>query len=140
VIAYFDTSAIVPLLIEEPGSDTAESLWQRSERVVTVRISYPEARAALAHARRIGRIDSSQLRRATVELDARFDRSDIVEIDAGLARRAGDLAEEQSLRGYDAVHLAAAHAVGDGDVVMVAADAALLAAAASTGLMTAVVG
>jgi len=46
VIAYFDTSAVVPLLVDEPGSSTAATLWDRADRVVSVRLVYAEARAA----------------------------------------------------------------------------------------------
>ena len=54
-----------------------------------------------------------------------------------LARRAGDLAEQHGLRGYDAVHLASAEAVADPDTVFVAADARLLDAAGALGVMAA---
>jgi uncharacterized protein len=59
VIAYFDTSAVMPLLIAEPGSDRAAALWDGADRVVSVRLVYPEARAALAQAERLGRLTSS---------------------------------------------------------------------------------
>jgi predicted nucleic acid-binding protein len=55
-----------------------------------------------------------------------------------LAMRAGTLAEEFALRGYDAVHLASAEAIADPDAVLVTADRDLASAAASIGL-TAVV-
>lgn len=52
MIAYFDTSAFVPLVIDEPSSPTAQRLWDIADRVVSVRLLYPETRAALAMARR----------------------------------------------------------------------------------------
>jgi len=58
LIAYFDTSAIVPLLVEEHGTDAAGQIWDRADRLVTVRIAYVEARAALAQARRADRLSS----------------------------------------------------------------------------------
>jgi uncharacterized protein len=42
VIAYFDTSSIVPLLIEEPGSETAGRLWDEADRLVSIRLVYVE--------------------------------------------------------------------------------------------------
>jgi predicted nucleic acid-binding protein len=137
VIAYFDTSAVVPLVVDEPGSRRATELWDAAERAVTARLTYPEARAALAQAQRIGRLTSRQLRDAVRALDDRAEQVDVVEIDAALAAAAGELAESRGLRGYDAVHLAAALRVRDDDLVVVAGDAALLAAAAAEGIPTA---
>ena len=137
MIAYFDTSAVMPLLITEPGSDRAASLWDGADRVVSVRLVYPEARAALAQAERLGRLTARQLRDAVTEFDALFEQIDLVEVDDILTRRAGELAEARQLRGYDAVHLAAADRVRDPSVVMIAGDGALLAAAAAEGMAVA---
>jgi uncharacterized protein len=137
VIAYFDTSAVMPLLIAEPGSERAAALWDGADRVVSVRLVYPEARAALAQAERLGRLTARQLRDTVTEFDALFEQIDVVEVDDVLARRAGELAEVRQLRGYDAVHLAAADRVRDPSVVMIAGDGALLAAAAAEGLAVA---
>jgi predicted nucleic acid-binding protein len=137
VIAYFDTSAVVPLLIAESGSARAETLWVGADRVVSVRLIYPETRAALAQAERLGRLTARQLRDAVTELDSLFEAIDLVEVDGALARRAGELAEVRRLRGYDAVHLAAADRVHDPDVVVVAGDGTLLDAATAEGMTVA---
>jgi uncharacterized protein len=137
VIAYFDTSAVVPLLIAEPGSARAASLWDGADRVVSVRLIYPETRAALAQAERLGRLTARQLRDAVSGFDSLFEEIDLVEIDDALARRAGELAEVRQLRGYDAVHLAAADRVRDPNVVVIAGDGALLDAAAAQGMTVA---
>jgi predicted nucleic acid-binding protein len=140
VIAYFDTSALIPLLVAEVGSATAASLWDGADRVVSVRLLYPEARAALAQARRLGRLTPRQLTEAVTGLDARLGELDLVEIDEQLAFRAGALAEAHGLRGYDAVHLAAASRVRDPSLVVVAGDRALLDAASSEGMAIAALG
>jgi predicted nucleic acid-binding protein len=137
VIAYFDTSAVVPLLIDEPGSARATSLWDGADRVVSVRLLYPETRAALAQAERLGRLTARQLRGAVTEFDSLFEVIDLVEVDHVLAVRAGELAEARRLRGYDAVHLAAAERVRDPDVVVIAGDGVLLDAAADEGMAVA---
>lgn len=134
MIAYFDTSAVVPLLVAEAGSPRAASLWDGADHVVSVRLIYPEGRAALAQAQRLGRLTARQLRDAVIELGNRCDELDLVDIDGALARRAGDLADAHGLRGYDAVHLAAADRIRDPDLVVVAGDAALLEAATSEGM------
>jgi predicted nucleic acid-binding protein len=139
VIAYFDTSAVVPLIVVEAGSARAAALWDGADRVVSARLVYPEGRAALAQAHRLGRLTARQLRAAVGQLDARCVELDVVEVDDGLARRAGHLAETHGLRGYDAVHLAAADRLRDPDLVVVAGDRALLTAAATEGMAIAAV-
>jgi predicted nucleic acid-binding protein len=136
VIAYFDTSAVVPLVVAEAGSARAATLWDGADRAVSVRLVYPEGRAALAQAQRLGRLTVRQLRAAVREFEARYLELDVVELDDVLARRAGHLAELYGLRGYDGVHLAAADRVCDPDLVVVAGDRALLTAAAAKGLAT----
>jgi predicted nucleic acid-binding protein len=102
--------------------------------VVSVRLLYPETRAALAQAQRLGRITPRHLLDAVTDFDSLFEEIDLVEVDDPLARRAGDLAEAHRLRGYDAVHLAAADRIRDRDVVVIAGDSALLDAATAEGM------
>lgn len=56
----------------------------------------------------------------------------LVGIDGSLARRAGELAEELELRGYDAVHLASTLALG-ADTTLVTWDEDLKRAAVQSG-------
>ncbi|MCY4623081.1 MAG: hypothetical protein OXD34_14855 [bacterium] len=44
MIAYFDTSAIIPLLIDDPLSDLAYRLWHQASWAASARVSYVEAR------------------------------------------------------------------------------------------------
>jgi len=44
VIADFDTSALVPLIIDEPSTERCQRLRNESTRIVNVRLLYPEAR------------------------------------------------------------------------------------------------
>ena len=134
MIAYFDTSAIVPLLVDEATTETCNRLWTESTRVVGVRLIYPEARAALARARRMGRLTRSQLNAAVLELDSLLEEVDVIELSADIARSAGELAQQHGLRGYDAVHLAAALAVADDDLVLVTGDVDLASAAKAAGI------
>lgn len=139
MISYFDTSALVPLIIAEPGSSAARELWDGAARVASVRLAYPETRAALAQAHRGRRLTARQLRSAVTGLDELFTRLDVVDVDDGLARHAGELAEVHGLRGYDAVHLAAADRLRDDELVLAAGDRELLAAAQHLGMNTAIV-
>jgi uncharacterized protein len=140
VIAYFDTSAVVPLLVVEAGSDRAAALWDGADRVVSARLVYPEGRAALAQAHRLGRLTARHLRAAVTVFDSKYEEFDLVEVDDLLVRHAGQLAETHGLRGYGAVHLAAAHRVRDPDLVVVAGDGALLTAATAEGMAITAVG
>lgn len=133
MIAYFDTSALIPLVVEEPGSELAGRLWDEAERVVTVRIAYPEARAAIARARRLDRLTARAARVARQAFEGLWDQLDRVHVTAGLAQRAGDLADQFALGGYDAVHLAAAETLADPDLVVVAGDSGLRGAATTLG-------
>jgi predicted nucleic acid-binding protein len=138
VNAYFDTSAIVPLLVREPTTDHCTRVWDEATRIVCARLVYPEACAALARAVRMGRLAAAQMVTATAELDDLVEQIDFVEITADLARNAGRLAQHYGLRGYDAVHLAAGVAIADPDVVFVTGDTDLADAAKASGLATAV--
>ena len=58
----------------------------------------------------------------------------IVGVDEALGRRAGELADERALRGYDAVHLARALALATGETILATWDRDLSNAAADAGL------
>ena len=137
MIAYFDTSALVPLIIDEPSSTMCVRLWNEATRAVSVRLLYAEARAALAQAHRMARLSPRQLADAVARLDALVDQVDHVEVTERLVRAAGEVAELQGLRGYDAVHLAAAQSTSDADTVLVSGDRQLIEAAVRSGLAVA---
>jgi uncharacterized protein len=137
VIAYFDTSAFLKLVVEEAGSDQAIEIWHAAETPVSSVLLYPEGRAALAQAERLARSSPAQSRDARAELEALFSDIGLVAASADLLRQAGDLAETHALRGYDAVHLASALAIADERTVMVTTDRHLRTAARNAGLATA---
>jgi uncharacterized protein len=140
LIAYFDTSAIVPLLVEEPVSSLAGELWRAADRAIGNRLVYVECRSALASAHRSARLGRVHLRRAVTELEDLFDEFDLVDITDDLVRHAGALAETYGLRGYDAVHLASADLFDEPELVLVAGDGALCDAAEARGLAVARLG
>ena len=137
MIAYFDTSALIPLLIEEPGSARVGPTWDVAEHVTSVRLIYTEARAALAQAARLGRLASEDHATAVDALGGLYDQLDLLEIDEMLVRRAGDLAQDHALRGYDAIHLAASERVGADTTVLVAGDRDLCRIAGQLGIAVA---
>lgn len=137
MIAYFDTSALVPLIVSEPGSAAARLLWDGASRSVSARLAYAEGRAAIAHAHRLDRLTARQLRAAVRRFEELWGALDVVEIDEELVFEAGELAETHALGAYDAVHLAAAVRMVDAELVVAAGDGRLLAAALALGLQTA---
>ena len=134
MIAYFDTSAVVPLLVEEPGSDVALRVFLQADSVATVRMTFAEISAALARASRLGRLTADAHDRAMAALESVWAQMDVLDVDDDLVRAAGALARDHALRGYDAVHCAAALRVTSGTTVALAGDRDLLAAWQREGL------
>ena len=134
MIAYFDTSAMIPLLIEEPLSKLAERVWQRASWVASARVSYVEARSGLARACRMDRISPAELREAAEGLETLHRQMHQVEITADLVEEASQLAEDLALRAYDAIQLAAAASLNIDDLVVVTGDRQLATAVHALGL------
>ena len=134
MIAYFDTSAFLTLVVDELGSEQAIELWTSADQVVSSALLYPESRAALAMAHRLRRLSPAEGIAARTELEALFADLAVVNATIDLLRRAGDLAEIYALHGSDAVHLASIEAVGDPETVMVTTDRRLRTAAQDRGL------
>ena len=132
MIAYVDTSTLLKLVIDEDGSDRATTIWTSADSVASVSLIVVEARAALAAAMRGRRLTPEQHAAAREELDGLLADLHVVEVSAAVVADAAELAERESLRGYDAVHLAAALTVGA--TVLSSADTALCAAAERRGL------
>lgn len=120
------------LLIAEPESDVAASLWTEAEEVFSTRLVYPEARSALAAAIRAGRLSPRSRREGVRRLERLVDEMAIIDLDRRLATAAGELADQHALRGYDAVHLASALAL-DATVPVVTWDQELTRAALAAG-------
>lgn len=134
MILYIDTSALVPLLVDEPTSDDCGELWDSADSVTTTRLAYIEAVAALAQAARMGRITVNQVRGARSVLDDLWSVVDVIELDRALMTGAADLAIAHGLRGYDATHCAAAIAANDAELVAASGDSRLLTAWRAEGV------
>jgi predicted nucleic acid-binding protein len=131
VITYVEPSVLVKMVITEAGTEQAKAIWEGSPTVASVLLTQVEGRAALAAAHRGGRLSAFTYRRARQELDRYVDELSFVGVGEMLVERASELAEEHGLRGYDAVHVAAAELVG-ADVVT-SADATVCEAARQLG-------
>jgi uncharacterized protein len=113
-VRYWDTSAIVPLLVREAASATIEGALRADPEVVTWWATATECVSALARLEREGALDAGDLRRATERLDAlelawaEVQPSDQVR---GIATR---LLRVHAIRAADALQLAAALVAAEG--------------------------
>lgn len=137
MICYFDTSAVIPLLIAEPSSEFCRRLWNDADDVVTTRLLFAEAAAALAQALRLGRLTEQSHQAAVHILDRMWAEFDIIEVTEDIVRQAARLAHGCALRGYDAVHCASAEQLADDDLIVASGDKKFLEACATLGLATA---
>ncbi|MGI8418330.1 MAG: type II toxin-antitoxin system VapC family toxin [Nakamurella sp.] len=132
MIAYFDTSMLVKLLVDDEAyRPAAERIWLDADHVVCAEIGYVEARVALAAAQRSSRLDAPKMQTAKDQFEALWEQVSVVAVDTALVQAAGDIAELDGLRGYDAVHLAAA--VAARATVVASADRRLVGAARNRG-------
>lgn len=138
MIVYIDTSSLAKLYVRETETDAVRQLVTASTALASSIVTYAEVRAALARAHRMGRHTSEE----HAEALAHFEREwvDVMKaaVDEPLVRRAGELAEEHGLRGFDAVHLASALRFQNSlqqAITFSAFDAQLTGAAVAIGLV-----
>lgn len=136
MIVYFDSSAFVPLLVEEPGTPAAYRLWEAADRLVSCRLLRVEAAAGLARAFRMRRINQEVFRRARDAMPELLDQVVFTEVERDLVEDAADFAYSCELEGYDAVHCASAAIWKEFDVVVASGDHALLRACQQLGMHT----
>jgi predicted nucleic acid-binding protein len=132
-LVYFDSSALVKLVVEEEGSELAAELWDGCDAALASRLAYPEVRAALAAAGRNDLADED-LETAEQAWERYWTAVRPVELTAAVERHAGQLTRSHALRGAGAVHLASALAVADPDLVVAVWDRRLHAGAAAASL------
>ena len=123
--AYLDTSAFVKLIMAEPESAALLTRLQDWPERVSCTLLRTETVRALRRAGQEQLIGSARRLLGTIRL---------VRLDEPLLDRAGDL-EPATLRSLDAVHLAAALAVGPDLGVLLTYDIGLKEAALAQGLV-----
>jgi predicted nucleic acid-binding protein len=143
--AYFiDSSALAKRYVSETGTPWMQALTDPASGNIlyVARITLVELVAAISRRRKNGDLTPADAAAALSDVRADF-ASDyqVIEVTAALVAQAEALADRQSLRGYDAVHLAAAIQVNDAyaaagqtAVTLISADLELNAAAAAEGL------
>ncbi len=109
MIVYFDTSALVKAYIaEDCSSDVLALLNLPDLQPGSLLLLEAEMAAALGKAARLLRLEQDTLARAWEGFSRDWEAFARIEVSEPLVRRAAQLALEQSLRGYDSLHLAAA--------------------------------
>lgn len=110
MILYLDTSSLVKLYVEEARSDAVRQWVANAEAVATCRVAYPEMLSALT--RRYNRGDLPRDGYETIAECFAGEWEHFVALDFDEIE-AGRLVRKYALRGFDAVHLAAAKLLAD---------------------------
>lgn len=100
------------LLVDEPGTEEAQSAYSAATDVRTTAIAHVEATAALSRMRKGARLTPAQLRRGLEDLESLWRGIYVHSVGDALLSQAADSARTHSLRAYDAVHLAGALSFG----------------------------
>lgn len=108
MILYLDASAAVKRYVTEPGTVEVQQAIEESSMVGTGLISRAEIVAALAKAVRMGALLPGEAEAAVEAFRTEWSDFIRIQITEALVVRADSLAWQHGLRGYDAVHLAAA--------------------------------
>jgi uncharacterized protein len=107
-IIYLDTSALLKLYIQEAHSEDVDGLVSTAAGVGTGILAYTEMAAAMSRAARMRLISDGAARAAWDRFLGDWPEFTRLKLSAALTERAASLAWDFGLRGYDAVHLAAA--------------------------------
>ena len=141
-LLYVDTSALFKRYVEEEDSEAVLARMEEAPVVGTALITRVEVAAALAQAVRQQRMVRNDAQEAEQEFLDDWDDFTRIGVTDALAARAGNLAWQHDLRGYDAAQLAAALAWQDAteavedEVVFACFDNNLRRAATVEGLDT----
>lgn len=110
MILYLDTSALAKMYLEEEASEQVRQWADEAEALATSQVALAELSAAVARRRREGDLtddEAAQIRSAMMD-----DWSHLVVVHLD-EYKAADLSFHHELRGFDAIHLAAALQVRD---------------------------
>lgn len=108
MIVYLDASALLKRYVAEAGSADVEDLIEDAQAVGTGIVSRAEVAAVLAKSARAGLVTRKAAKRVLAAFAGDWEHLVRLQVGEPLVTRAAGLAWEHGLRGYDAVHLAAA--------------------------------
>lgn len=108
MILYLDTSALVKRYIKEPYSDDVITKWKSATQIVTSFVAYAELMASLYRKKREDNITELLIREIVNSFHRDWESFIRVEVNDQLNDYINRLVEKYPLRGFDAIHLAAA--------------------------------
>jgi predicted nucleic acid-binding protein len=108
MIVYLDASALVKRYVAEEGSLEVNDLISRADSALTNLISRAEVAAAIMRASRMGIINREDARKAIIQFRSEWENLQRLPVTEATVGRADSLVSDYDLRGYDAVHMAAA--------------------------------
>lgn len=147
---YLDTSALVKGYVQEDGTEAVRAVLHEARttpaaaRVFVCSLAHPEAVSAITRRENTGALSNFEAARAVQRIDQDFTTAhprpyEVLDATRPVATRAAALVRAHRLRGFDAVHLAAALELRDAAAGLVAdfcfgaADKQLAAAAQAEG-------
>jgi hypothetical protein len=137
-VKFWDTSALVPLLIEEPASQRLKTIVVNDPSMVVWWATQVECVSAIARAERDMPLDRKQIDAAFERLSQFVEGWDEIDPSSALRETAIRVLRVHPLRAADALHLAAAHMAADGrpaSLEFVSLDDRLIAAARKEGFI-----
>lgn len=140
--AYFDSSAVVKVYVQESGRAAVLRLLRLHEVVVSA-ILPVEIRGALRRRAEANAIESSRLPAALNQLAADRLQWNLLAVSAEIRGRAEQIVSKHAVRTLDAIHVASAKEFAErlqARVPFVSADRRQIEAAAAVGLIVHVVG
>jgi len=113
-VRFWDSSAVVPLLIRETASDAVRQEYERDPEIIAWGLTDVECTSALTRREREGSFDGSTTAAALARLSALSAAWQEVQPTARIRRAAIRLLRVHPLRAADALQLAAALAAAEG--------------------------
>lgn len=124
IFYYFDTSALVKAYVQEDGTERVRAVLQEARtnpaaaRVFVCSIAHPEAVSAVTRRENTRALTDFEAARAVQLIDQDFTTAhprpyEVLDATRPVVTRAAALVRAHRLRGFDAVHLAAALALRD---------------------------
>ena len=112
MILYLDTSALVKKYFEDKNSSEVTSLWKSSLGICTSAVAYAELLAAVYRKASETRANKSLFESVVRTFQEDWSSFIIVEVDNRLNETIHKVIANHGLRGFDAIHLASALAIG----------------------------
>jgi predicted nucleic acid-binding protein len=112
MILYLDTSALVKKYFEEKNSPEVIAVWKSALGICTSAVAYAELLAAVYRKASETRVDKPLFESVVSTFQTDWSSFIIVEVDNRLNETIHKVIANHGLRGFDAIHLASALAIG----------------------------